>query len=97
LTALSFVITPYTRAHDELVLATCWAAVLAAAAVSSGRKRTGLVVGAVTVSLLLPWLLTGLSRVGLPLAWYVIIPLATAALAVHSIRVHARARATRVG
>jgi hypothetical protein len=90
LVALSFVITPYTRAHDELVLATCWAATLGVA--SRGHARPLLVTGAIVVALLLPWALTLLSLAGLPLAWYVLVPLATASLAAYALRIDASAR-----
>jgi hypothetical protein len=90
LVALSFQITPYTRAHDELVLAACWAAILGVAA--RGHGRPGLVAGAVVVAFVLPWLLTVLSLFGLPLASYALVPLATSALTAYALRSTTEAR-----
>ena len=86
LVAASFLITPYTRAHDELVLAACWAATLALAERAQGSRRTALFAGTVGIALVLPWALTVLSLAGLPLAWYALVPVSTAVLTAYALR-----------
>lgn len=86
LAASSFLLTPYARPHDEVALAVCWASALALANVADGRERSAMVAGVIGTALVLPWLLTGLSVLGAPLAAHVLVTLATAALTAYALR-----------
>jgi hypothetical protein len=81
LVAASFVITPYTRPHDQIALAVCWAAVLA-----RSRNATAAVAGVVFVALVLPWAVTLLSQTSVPLSLYAFVSLTSAALLAYSLR-----------
>jgi hypothetical protein len=86
LAASSFLLTPYARPHDEVALAVCWASALALANIADGRERSAIVAGVVGTALVLPWVLTGLSLLGGPLAAHVLVTLATAALTAYALR-----------
>jgi hypothetical protein len=92
LVAGSFLLTPYARPHDLVVLAVCWAAGLAAAkqAPAGGRARLATLV--IATGLVAPWGVTVLSLFGAPLSLYVTVSLATAALTVVAIRAEGSAR-----
>ena len=98
LVAGSFLLTPYARPHDLVVLAVCWGAALAAARQADGGARSSLVAMVVATGLVIPWAVTVLSLLGAPLSLYVTVSLATAALTVVALRAaplprDARARA----
>ncbi len=86
LAAASFLVTPYARPHDEVALAVCWASALALASMVEGAVRSALVFAVVGVALVLPWILTVLSLLGVPLALHVLVTLATAVLTAYSLR-----------
>lgn len=86
LTAASFLITPYARPHDEVVLAVCWAGALACAKLAGPPLRSALVGAVIAIALVLPWAVTVFSLVGGPLAAHVFITLATAALTAYALR-----------
>ena len=86
LAAASFLVTPYARPHDEVALAVCWASALALASVAQGVLRSTMVAAVIGIALVLPWVLTGLSLVGFPLAAHILVTLATAALTAYSLR-----------
>ena len=86
LAVASFLITPYARPHDEVVLAVCWAGALACANIFAGSVRTAMVAAVIGTGLILPWVITVLSLVGAPLAAHVLIPIATAALTAYALR-----------
>ncbi len=85
LAAASFLITPYARPHDEVVLAVCWAGALACANIVGPPLRRAMVAAVIAIAIVLPWVLTVLSLVGAPLAAHVLISLATAALTVYAL------------
>jgi hypothetical protein len=85
-TAASFLLTPYARPHDEVALAVCWASALALAAMVEGRMRSAVVGSVIGVALVLPWVLTVLSLIGVPLAAHVLVTLTTAALTAFALR-----------
>ena len=81
LVAIAFVVTPYLRPHDLIGLATCWICTLALA---PERWVRGTVIA---IALVLPWLITTLTLVGLALSSYVAVPLATIAITLYALRV----------
>ena len=81
LVAASFLITPYTRPHDQIALAICWAAALSLAA--GARTAVGVVV---LVALVLPWTVTLLTQGSVPLSLYSLVSLSSAALLAYSLR-----------
>jgi hypothetical protein len=86
LAAASFLLTPYSRPHDEVALAVCWASALALANVADGGLRRAMVYAVIGVAFVLPWVLTLMSLLGAPLAAHVLVTLATAALTVYALR-----------
>ena len=86
LVAGSLLLTPYARPHDLVVLAVCWGAGLEAARHSGPPARRRFAIGVVTAGLVIPWVVTVLSLFGAPLALYVTVSIATAALTVAAIR-----------
>jgi glycosyl transferase family 87 len=86
LVAASFLLTPYARPHDLVVLAVCWGAGLAAAKQAHAGARARLAAMVIATGLVIPWLVTVLSLFGAPLSLYVTVSLATAALTVVAIR-----------
>jgi len=86
LAAASFLITPYARAHDEVVLAVCWAGALACANSADRPLRSLLAAAVIAIAFVLPWAVTFMSLLGLPLAAHVLIPLATAVLTAYALR-----------
>ena len=90
LVAASFVLTPYARPHDLVILAVCWAAALARAKVADPSERSALLATTIVVALILPWAVTLLSLFGAPLSLYVLVSLATAALTVVVLRAPSR-------
>lgn len=86
LAAASFLLTPYSRPHDEVALAVCWASALALAKVADRGLRDAMVYAVIGVAFVLPWVLTLMSLLGAPLALYVLVTLATAALTAYALR-----------
>ena len=92
LVAASFLLTPYARPHDLVVLAVCWGAGLAAAKQARPGARARLATVVIATGLAVPWIVTVLSLVGAPLSLYVAVSVATAALTVVAIREGSRAQ-----
>ena len=88
LVAASFLITPYTRPHDQIALAICWAVALSRGV--DGRLTAAWVV---FVALVLPWTVTLLTQGSVPLSLYASVSVASAALVVYSLRSRAPALA----
>ena len=86
LAAASFLVTPYARPHDEVVLAACWASALALANLADPPLRSRMVGAVIAIALVLPWAITVVSLFGAPLAAHVLISLATAALTAYALR-----------
>jgi hypothetical protein len=86
LVAGSFLLTPYARPHDLVVLVVCWGAGLAAAKQAQAGVRARLATGVIATGLVLPWIVAVLSLFGAPLSLYVTVSLATAVLTVVAIR-----------
>jgi len=86
LAAASFLLTPYSRPHDEVALAVCWASALALANVANRGLREAMVYAVIGVAFVLPWVLTLMSLLGSPLALHVLVTLATAALTAYALR-----------
>jgi Glycosyltransferase family 87 len=86
LVAASFLITPYTRPHDQIALAICWAAAL-----SRGVELRSMVGWVVIVALVLPWTVTLLTQGDVPLSLYSSVSVASAAVVAYSLRSHGRA------
>ena len=86
LVAASFLLTPYARPHDLVVLAVCWGAGLAAARQAHAGARARLATVVIATGLFIPWIVTVLSLFGAPLSLYVAVSVATAALTVVAIR-----------
>lgn len=97
LVAASFVVTPYARPHDLVILAVCWAAALARAKVADPSERSALLATTIVVALILPWAVTLLSLFAAPLSLYVLVSLATAALTVVVLRAPSRAAPQPLG
>ena len=89
LVAASFLVTPYARPHDLVVLACAWAVPLAWAKEAQARERQRIVYATIAIALALPWAITALSLLGAPLSLYVLVSLATAGLTVVAIRARA--------
>lgn len=85
LVAASFLLTPYARPHDLVVLAACWGAGLAAAKQAQVGDRRRLALAVIATGLVIPWAVTVLSLFGAPLSLYVLVSIATAALTVAAI------------
>jgi hypothetical protein len=93
---ITFVVTPYARTHDLVVLALP-ASVALWAATAAPRRSAQLVGGFLACYVGLPWALTLVTQVGVSVRWFALVPLATAALTAYALRVSAVARAARVG
>lgn len=82
----SFLITPYARQHDAVVFAVCWAAALAWAKLTDGRLRSVIVAAVIAIAFVMPWAVTVLSLLGVPLATHVFTTIATAAITAYALR-----------
>ncbi len=85
LVPVSLVVTPYARAHDQVALAVAWAAVLVVAG-RAGPRGPSLAAATVLVALVLPWTLTVLGLVGLPIATRVLVAYASGLLVAYALR-----------
>ena len=81
LVAASFLITPYTRPHDQIALAICWAVAL-----FRGRGERAAAGSVVFVALALPWAVTLLTQGSVPLSLYALLSLSSAALLAKSLQ-----------